>query len=268
MKCARCGQLCMIATNAAAAALLAGKNDGNESNKIAASAVADDGSGNEAKREEVDIQMGGDSSFQFLGTITLPGSQQLSAAAENMGNNAAILRSVVQEYMNKWDKLHRHTHLGKMLVPGIKNALPVLKLVVSSAGGSALVEAASHLSQQIWGSVEELCDEVVVRSCTDVLMAVHSVWQDGSELMSKELVVDGFRQMHNALEVESYTTLMDESLRHYIAYKLRKPLQTLAESFVMVGEAMQMEMRLEEMDRSSRKVLMKLEDLERRLPMK
>lgn len=112
--------------------------------------------------------------------------------------------------------------------------------------------------------MEQLCDEVVIRSCTDVLMTVHSIWKDGSELMSKELVLDGFRQMHNALEVESYDMEMDESLRHYISYKLRKPLQTLAQSFVQVAEAMEVELHLSEIDRNSRQMLLKLENMQRR----
>jgi hypothetical protein len=189
----------------------------------------------ETKPLQVRIQGG----FKFLAGIEQAGSLQLQQAAINMWDNATILRDVVSSYISQWNSIKG----APMLVPGLNHALPLLKVIVTSSGGGVLVDVGNHLTEAVWGSVHQLCEEVVNRSCTDILMAVHTIWDDVSENAAKQLVLNAFTQMHNALEIETYAEVKpeNESLREYISFKLRKPLQSLATSLVLAGEAFEMQ---------------------------
>ena len=182
-------------------------------------------------------------------------TEGLDAAIGNMADNAEKLRADVGKYISSWGKLK---HLPSSLVKMINGvAMPLAKTAADSAGLGLAAKSASLVAGVVWGDLASMCQEVVERSCMDVMVEASSCSSFNASDTEEALdaFASAFRAMHKCIDLHSYaefsSKIPDENLRLEISRKFRTPLHDLETTFAGVVQLLrtrQCEERLEEIE--------------------
>lgn len=171
--------------------------------------------------------------FQFLDPTTTPEETQFAQACANMHHNAALLRKSVGKYISKYKVMNK----APTLQNAIERGIPVAKLVAVGIGAGNFVD----MAERIWGSIVNVCTNVVERSCTDLMLAAQCVDLTASsshERDPKEIARACFEEIRKCLQIETYEQAAqfanNPSLRKFISSKLLTPMTMIATFSVQV----------------------------------
>lgn len=196
--------------------------------------------------------------IDFMGTIA---EDQLYESCQNMHGNAILLRKHVNLFIRSFKQMEK----VPVLIPVLKNGIPILKLVAATMGAGIIVEAGSMLAEKIWGSLADICQEVAERSCADAMMAAEfvDIHRDTITISrAKSAAMTCFRELYKCFQIESYeregASIENPSLKEFISRKLLGPMHVIASSYLHVAnvlEAQECNARLAPLSRKKPKQL-------------
>lgn len=176
--------------------------------------------------------------LMWLGSIRSRGSDQLVQAAKNMTNNASFLHGLVSPYLDTV----KNIPMGKQIANIQKKILPAVKVVFSATGASFISEMVGLAAETFFGSIFDVCDEVVHMSCAEIQMALSSYLvgdKENTVAVNMREVADSFLDMFNAINMKNYTHMgIHPDLMTIISEKFMKSSSKIAETSEQVMSAL------------------------------
>jgi hypothetical protein len=167
-----------------------------------------DSEDDEEEKEVISVTV--DRGFRFLGTISNAG-KNLQVALENMESNAETLKVMLKTYIEKYRSIG--SRVGQN---GVDYGIPILKIVASATGGAAVVAGVQKFAEELSGSARAVCEEVVERSCMDVVACMFPLEES---MHRRQDIINAFIKMRNVLEAEDKDT---NPLMHHVLRGIRQ----------------------------------------------
>ena len=156
-----------------------------------------------------------------------------------MATNAAILHEIIEGYVSVWRKTYKIIQLGKI-------AYPAVRLVLNGLAITNVVAAMDDVVNRVWKELHDICDDIVHRTCEDVLDAELFKEEGGQTAVMDEgsmrEIARFFVNMMLQLSASAYLDPKEDSrdFREYVNDQLRSPFNAVKRTLSKVIWCIQM----------------------------
>jgi hypothetical protein len=139
-----------------------------------------------------------------------------------MASNAALLHQIVYGYVNVWRKTYQGIQAANLIYPAIRLGLNMLAV-------TNIVAAMDDMVNRIWKELHDICNEIVHRTCEDILDAElfrrQETLADMVDHSSQREIVSFFVNMMRQLSSSAYLDPGTDSkeFKEYVDGQLMEP---------------------------------------------